>query len=272
MSNIENKLIAEDDNKRSKFIYDFLQKQKCDYSNESVVIPKTIVQYWHSFEELPNDVSKCIESWKPLEKKGFEFEFFDDDSAKTFIYKHLGEKYLISYLKCHHPAMRSDYFRLCYLYIKGGFYVDSDEIYLNEEIYYLFKNNNIKVQPFCYNIEQEKMVEIKDFLHKPYNASNIYYFNNNPIITPPFHELILIALKRATDKLLKENNIFDIQSTTGPGNLSAAVVYYLLNGKNKIDIIDKWNSISKTLWPLSYRNDDRNWRLYDGNKKKWFKQ
>ncbi len=271
MSKTNKEIIPEDDNKRSKFIYDFLQKQKHTYSNEDLVIPKVIVQYWHSLDELPNDVFKCIESWKTLKNKGFEFKFFDDDSAKKFINKHLSEEHLRSYLNCHHPAMRCDYFRLCYLYICGGFYVDSDELYLNEEIDFLFKNNNIKIQPFCYSIEQEKMIEIEDYLNKPYDATKIYYFNNNPIIAPPFHELISIALKGATDKLLREENIFDIQSTTGPGNLSASIVYYLLSGKNKIDIIDNWNSISESPWPLSYRNDDRNWRLYNGNKK-WFKQ
>ena len=265
------KLIFEDDNKRSKFIYDFLQKQKNTHSNEDIIIPKVIVQYWHSFDDLPKDVLRCIKSWKSLKNKGFEFKFFDDNLAKKFISKHLDKENLVCYLKCHHPAMTCDYFRLCYLYVCGGFYVDSDELYLNKEIDFLFMDNNIKIQPFCYNVEQEKMVEIENFLHKPYVSSNIYYFNNNPIIAPPLHELILIALKRATNKLLKEENIFDIQSTTGPGNLSASIVSYLLDGKNEINIIDNWNFISKSPWPLSYRNDDRNWRLYDGNTKKWFK-
>ena len=166
--------------------------------------------------------------------------------------------------------MRCDYFRLCYLYIFGGFYIDSDELYLNEEIDFLFKNNNIKIQPLCYSLEQEKMIKIENYLHKPYDVTNIYYFNNNPIIAPPFHKLIAIALERATDKLLKEENIFDIQSTTGPGNLSASIAYYLLNGKNNIELIKNWNLISNSPWPLSYRNDDRNWRLYNGSNKKWF--
>jgi len=270
MSKIDVELIAEDNNKRSKFIYDFLQKKAQPQICENVIIPKVIVQYWHSFDELPNDVFKCIESWKILKKKGFEFELFDDNLAKKFIIKHLSEEYLISYLKCHHPAMRCDYFRLCYLYIYGGFYVDSDEFYLNQKIDSLFNDNNIKIQPLCYNMEQEKMIELKYYLNKLYNKANIYYFNNNPIVTPPLHELIYIALRRATHKLLKEENIFDIQSTTGPGNLSASIIYYLLSGKDKINIIDNWNSISKSPWNLSYRKDNRNWRLYNGNNKKWF--
>jgi mannosyltransferase OCH1-like enzyme len=263
--------IAEDDNSRSKFIYNFLKEERI-VKTEYVSIPKVIMQFWHSKSELPKDVVECIESWKALKSNGFRFVFFDDETAKSFIIKHLDKEHLESYLKCHHPAMRCDYFRLCYLLICGGFYVDSDEMFLNQEIDFLFENNNIKIQPLCYSIQQEGMVDNKDFLSNPYDKMNIYYFNNNPIISPPNHLLIDIALKRATDRLLNDENIFDIQSTTGPGNLSAAVVNYLVNGQNEIEFIDDWNQISKSLWTLSYRNDDRNWRLYKGEDKKWFEK
>lgn len=263
------KLIAEDHYNRSKFIYDFLQKPRTN-NLDTVSIPKVIIQYWHSLNEIPHDVLECIESWKPLKEKGFQFKLFDDQLAKEFIINNLEEKHLISYLKCHHPAMRCDYFRLCYLYKCGGFYVDADELLLNTDVDLMYNDNNIKVQPLCYSIKQEKMVEIEYFFNKPYDATKIYYFNNNPIIAPPYHQLISIALNRATNKLVSDENIFDIQSTTGPGNLSASIVYYLLSGMNEIEIIEDWNLYSKSPWPLSYRFDDRNWRLYDGNKKKWF--
>ena len=116
------------------------------------------------------------------------------------------------------------------------------------------------------------MVDNKDFLHCPYDETNIYYFNNNPIISPPNHHLITIALKRATYKLIGNENIFDIQATTGPGNLSASLVNYLINGGNDVEYIDDWNSISTSVWALSYRNDNRNWRLYNENENKWFNE
>ena len=143
---------------------------------------------------------------------------------------------------------------------------------MNIEIDFLFDNNNIKIQPLCYSLKKEKMVDSRDFLRNPYEETNIYYFNNNPIISTPNHLLIAIALKRATDKLVSEDNIFDIQSTTGPGNLSASLVNYLINGGNDVEYIDDWNPISKNVWSLSYRNDNRNWRLYNGNEKKWFEK
>lgn len=269
MKEKDKKLISEDDDKRSKFIHDFLQKQRKTGAGD-VKIPKVIVQYWHSQNEIPLDVLKCIESWKPLEKKGFQFKLFDDELAKKFIVENLEEKHLTSYLKCHHPAMRCDYFRLCYLYKCGGFYVDADELLLNTDVELVYKDNNIKVQPLCYSIEQGKMVEVEYFLNEPYDVTRIYYFNNNPIIAPPYHHLISIALNRATNKIMSGENIFDIQSTTGPGNLSASIVHYLLSGMDEIEVIEDWNLYSESPWPLSYRSDDRNWRLYDGKIKKWF--
>lgn len=264
--------IAEDDTKRSEFVFDFIKSEILETKVGEIKIPKTIVQFWHDLEELPNDVFNCINSWKILQEKGFEFKLFDDSSAIIFIKENFDEKYLDAYLKCHHPAMRCDYFRLCYLHVFGGYYVDCDEVYSNNEIDFLYLDNNIKIQPLCYNINLDKMIDIENYINDDYDKSNIYYFNNNPIISPPNHELISIALERATTKLLKDENTHDIQSTTGPGNITAALVVYLLKKQTEITIIKNWNNISHTPWPLSYRNDNRNWRLYDAKKDKWFSQ
>ena len=262
--------IGDDDKKRSEFIYRFIKSENRVTISNDIAIPKVIVQYWHCLNELPNDVLNCIESWKSLTANGFEFKLFDDRQAQQFITNYFEEKYLNAYLKCHHPAMRCDYFRLCYLYIFGGFYIDCDELYSNQKIDFLYSNNNIKVQPLCYSLNQERMIDMKEYLYKPYDENKIYYFNNNPIITPPKHELISIALERTCGRLLNEADISDIQSTTGPGNLTASVVYYLLRNENQINIIKDWNDISLSPWPLSYRNDDRNWRLHNSERTQWF--
>jgi len=270
MNSEREKEIGEDDRKRSEFIFNFMKEKKPVTPCNELEIPKVIIQYWHCLDELPYDVLNCIESWKVLKEKEFEFKLFDDVQAKQFINEYFDEEYLTAYLKCHHPAMRCDYFRLCYLYILGGFYIDCDELYSNQKIDLLFSNNSIKIQPLCYSLSQDKMVNIEDYLSEPYDKNNIYYFNNNPIVAPPKHELISIALKRANDKLIDGDNISDIQSTTGPGNLTASVVYYLLRKNAQINIIDNWNDISYSPWPLSYRSDDRNWRRYNSKNKKWF--
>lgn len=270
MYNENHKLIAEDDLKRSEFIYNFFRMKNQISSNVEIKIPKVIIQYWHNLSEIPKDVANCIQSWKILKQKGFEFKLFDDTTAKKFIEENFEAKYLEAYLKCHHPAMRCDYFRLCYLYISGGLYIDCDELYSDMEIDSLLLDNNLKIQPLCYSIKKDEMIGIENYFSKPYNKDNIYYFNNNPIIAPPHHDLVFTALKRSTEKLINDENIFDIQSTTGPGNITAATICYLLENQTEISIIKNWDGISLTPWPLSYRNDDRNWRLYNPNNKKWF--
>ena len=75
-----------------------------------------------------------------------------------------------------------------------------------------------------------------------------------------------MALERATTLLTNSEGQLEIQSTTGPGNLTASVVYYFLSQKAvkpKADlfIISDWEGFSISPWPLSYRNDSRNWRI-----------
>src|SRR5947209_20270454 len=55
--------------------------------------PKCIVQFWDDLGRLPEDVRECMESWKKLEQSGFEFQVFDENSAREFIRTRLGSRY-----------------------------------------------------------------------------------------------------------------------------------------------------------------------------------
>jgi len=60
----------------------------------------------------------------------------------------------------------------------------------------------------------------------------------------------------------------EIQSTTGPGNLTASVVAQTMicNGSDSgalMTMLD-WERFATSVWPLSYRVDARNWRLSNG--------
>jgi mannosyltransferase OCH1-like enzyme len=270
-----NKNIAEDDNLRSEYIRKIFQ----DISDlpkvpEETSIPKILIQYWHESDNIPIDVQECIDSWKSIEEQGFTRLLFDDKSAREFILKELGNKYVKAFDTCHHPAMRCDYFRLCFIYKVGGFYVDIDEIYQGIDLAQLYKDNNLKIQPLCYEISSDSMINPSVFLkHNDSTKDWIFYVNNNPIIAPPKHPLINIALERATKLLLKaDSHNLEIQSTTGPGNLSAALVKHSLVYKNKniqcdFTIMPDWDKISVIKWFLSYRNDNRNWRIWNAEGK-----
>ena len=90
--------------------------------------PRTIVQFWHDLQQLPGDVEECIASWTRWTSSGFAHRLFDEGSAKAFIGASLDARHEHAFERCYHPAMQADYFRLCYLLVEGGFYVDADDV------------------------------------------------------------------------------------------------------------------------------------------------
>jgi hypothetical protein len=99
-----------------------------------------------------------------------------------------------------------------------------------------------------------------------YNPNWIFYFNNNPMIANQGHPIIERALRRATDllELPDEDALPEIQTTTGPGNLSRSIFEHgiTLGGvESDLVILRDWDSLAVSKWPLSHRGDPRNWRL-----------
>lgn len=265
--------ISEDNKLRSRYIWYLIQEPASTISKDTAsVIPRILIQFWDDAKIIPADVRKCIDSWQLLDEYGFERLLFDDESARDFIKNNFDHHYLDAFAQCKHPAMRSDYFRLCYISKKGGFYVDADDVYKGFDINSWFNNGNLKIQPLCYDISTDLMINATDFITScKYSSNLIYYVNNDPIIAPPNHPLIRMALERSTRILLApRSNIKDIQSVTGPGNLTACLVRYAIETMNAgkeqdFFLIDNWDEVSVPQWPLEYRKDKRNWRIWDGN-------
>jgi len=163
--------------------------------------------------------------------------------------------------------MQSDYFRLCYIFVEGGCYIDADDEYDGAPIQHLFNDGRLKIQPLCYDISTNMMVSPSLFTKPGANSESwIFYFNNNPLIAGIGHPLIERALAQATLSLEKDgtNGLPEIQSTTGPGNLTKSIFEFVTEN-NEIEqtllVLRDWHNIGKNKWDLSYRNDTRNWRL-----------
>ena len=263
----------EDDNLRSRYVRRLVHGTEVESprrkrGNEE--IPKVIVQFWHARAELPRDVRACLDSWRALESEGFSIVLFDQEEARHFIAGAFGDRHVRAYDVCYHPAMRCDYFRLCYILANGGFYADADDVYQGANCEELFADTRLKVQALCYDMSTDTMVSPDVFFHqRKSSASWIFYVNNNPIVAPAGHPVVQFALDRATLVLLSSRERPGIQSTTGPGNFTASLVRHAIASAGQgIDrdfmIMGDWEKIAVTQWPLSYRNDKRNWRLVDG--------
>ncbi len=229
--------------------------------------PRRIVQFWNDLDQLPNDVKECIHSWRELERQGFEILMFDASSAKEFIRTHLGSRYERAFEKCYHPAMQSDYFRLCYIFMQGGCYIDADDVCSGEDVEHLFSDGRLKVQPLCYDIDTGEMIPPSVFATPGANSINwIFYFNNNPLIAVRNHPIIKRALANATTsiEIALNNELPEIQSTTGPGNLTKSIFDAITEDaslEEALLVVHDWEDIAVTKWRLCYRADMRNWRF-----------
>ncbi|HEX4096213.1 MAG TPA: glycosyltransferase [Caulobacteraceae bacterium] len=83
-----------------------------------------LFQYWDTGSP-PDEVAGLIESVRAL-NRDLDYGLYDRDDAAWFIRKHFGARELRAFEACAAPAMQSDYFRLCVLKRKGGFYIDTD--------------------------------------------------------------------------------------------------------------------------------------------------
>ena len=260
----------EDHQARSDFVRELVQcssKRDVVPAGYSIEPSRTIVQFWNDLNQLPRDVRECIGSWKKLEDQGFKVLLFDDSRARDFIGQRLGPRYEKAYDMCYHPAMQSDYFRLCYILLEGGCYLDADDVYNGVAIEHLFSDGRLRVQPLCYDISTNQMVPPSVFAQPGANASSwIFYFNNNPLIAVHGHPIVERALARATEALERPaaGELPEIQSTTGPGNLTKSI-FGLATENGEIErallVLCDWEYVAISKWPLSYRHDARNWRL-----------
>jgi hypothetical protein len=262
--------IGKDDRARSNFVRELVQR-----FNEPVrapaahlsTPPRRIVQFWDDLGRLPRDVRECMESWKKLEQSGFDLQVFDESSAREFIRIHLGSRYESAFDKCYHPSMKSDYFRYSYIFVKGGFYIDADDVYHGTTIDHLFKDGRLKLQPFCYDIALAQMVQPSVFVNPGANElSWIFYFNTTPLIAASNHPIIERALLNATTTLEQESKgeLPEVQASTGPGNLTRSIFEVLVEEsypEEMLLVMHDWEKTSTSKWPLSYRSDKRNWRL-----------
>ena len=84
-------------------------------------IPKTIMQTgpWKTYD---GEVRDRIISMNP----GYDYEYYNNDDCVLFLEEHFGSHLVNTFNALRPGAFKADLFRYCYIYIKGGVYIDID--------------------------------------------------------------------------------------------------------------------------------------------------
>ena len=210
-------------------------------------IPRRIIQFWDK-EQPPDDVLALIRSWR-LRNPGYEHLLFSELTATQFLMDHYGKEYAMMFDRCHHPAMKSDFFRLAYLTAHGGIYVDADE----------FCNEGIEALITSY--------PGKD-LFASFSETG-FFMNNRFICTVPGHPFLVEVLKHVVQDFadsIEAGDKPDIWFVTGPFQYSRTFAEYLL--RRDRDVVPRIglvysHELSRYLSspPLKYKSTvEGNWR------------
>lgn len=84
------------------------------------MIPKIIHYTWFSGEPYPQNIQRCIDSWK-IHLPGYELRLWDMDAIKD-----IDSKFLWEALSERKWAYAADFVRLYAIYHEGGIYLDTD--------------------------------------------------------------------------------------------------------------------------------------------------
>jgi hypothetical protein len=166
-------------------------------NNKKSVIPLHIFQTWHTLD-LPPEMKETVELLKEQNPE-FTHYLYDDEMCEQFIKENFDDDILYSFKKLKPGAYKSDLWRLCILYIKGGIYLD--------------------IKYHCSN--GFKLIELtdKEYFVKDRCYCDIQGIYNALLICMPGNKILYNSIK-----LIVENVKNDIYgncnlSVTGPHNL-----------------------------------------------------
>ena len=166
---------------------------------------KSIIQFWDT-NSIPEEVQLAVETWKNKNPQ-YTHQIFSEETAKEFIEKEYGLEMARNFDFCHHPAMKSDLFRVAYLYKKGGIYVDADEVCLRPMDDLLLIDNRV------------------DFIASVAEGTP-GYIHNWFLATIPGSRVLELAIEDVDDTLRSNrlsNRRGDLWHVTGPGLITRAV-------------------------------------------------
>lgn len=171
-----------------------------DGSGAVSAVPAQVVQYWDK-PDPPHDIADLIDSWR--NQPGVAHHLFDRRRGCDWLADRLGPDWRRALRAARSPAEESDFFRLSWLMVEGGLYVDCDDRLTGDLGAVLAAQRGLTV------------------FAEPHGA-----IGNNVIFAPPLHPAIVWAAHAARTALL-ERHSDNTWTKTGPGLLTRAVAWYL---------------------------------------------
>jgi len=171
-------------------------------------IPRVIVQTYRT-AEVPRPIHAAVTRWQETNPE-FEYRFFDDAAARTFIETHFPDEVLRAFDALVPGAFRADLWRYCYLVKHGGVYVD------------------IRMEPLMalrtiLDLSAPKppaFVSARDIVRPGAGAG---FVHNAFVAAAPNHPFLVCALERALKSIANRDYGRNELDITGPGCLGAAV-------------------------------------------------
>lgn len=200
-----------------------------------------LFQYWDT-QAIPEDVQLAIDRWRRA--VGPENHIlFNDETARDFIRKNLGPFLLKYYEQCFHPAMKSDFFRLCFLAVRGGVYADADSAPLDKARGFFAAAANRQVFVFRTDRYENRI-------------TNMF------LCSPQDHGIFDASVLLAADRIRADRR--EIFEDTGPGLLTDAVLHCLAekrdySGLRCMSFTTLASSVAEII-SARYKHTDRNWR------------
>jgi hypothetical protein len=232
-------------------LYDCLSNDEAQPLSNVNDIPKCIIQFWDS-EEPPPDVRAAMESVRAM-NPDYEYKQFTDESARIFMQEIYGDYFVELYDACYHPAMKSDFFRVAFLAINGGIYIDADESA------YRPLSELIGIHPD------------KDFFVRL--SVRHFFVTNGFIACPPSHKImfrVLLNIKDAMVEYLESGLRPNIWDATGPTQFTRALAESMIDAAmdrdretiRKVGFIlhHTLNGFVATT-PMEYKSSRANWRV-----------
>uniref|UniRef100_UPI003593BC38 glycosyltransferase family 32 protein n=1 Tax=Aestuariivirga sp. TaxID=2650926 RepID=UPI003593BC38 len=206
-------------------------------SGASSAVPQQVMQYWDK-PEPPDDIAGLIASWR--DQPGAAHHRFDRRMATDWLGTRLGADWPRALRAARSPAEESDFYRLAWLMLEGGLYVDCDDRRTGD-LEAVFK----RLRGLTVFLEPQGSIA------------------NNVIFAPPKHPAIVWAAHAAKAALL-ERHSDNTWMKTGPGLMTRAVAWYLTVGPDSapdLCILPRYwlGSWMQVHVPLPYKRTNRYW-------------